>query len=394
VALAAAGGGPMSAPLPAKVAWISCVGEKGGAEVTMLHTFRVLDRQRFSPAMVQLRPGPIEQEAREAGTEVYVLTRHRMRNVLAVLKAAWQIRALARRHRFALIHSNGFRAHVYGGLAARWAGIPEVWTGHTYEHPGLSTRMIFAIPTEHVIGNCPRTADFYRQHVSAPVTVVWPGINTAKLDAGTVREELVRRYRLPADRRWISMGARLQRYKGQREFIQALASVPAGEPVHGIIIGGSLFGQESDYERELRALAKSLGVSDRLTFTGFIPDADVAGLLAASYVTLHPAFEEDFGLAVAEAQALGVPTIAFATVGPAAIIADGETGWLVPVGDQAALNQALSRALADPALVARLGGAARVRCRSRFSIEEHVRQTEEIYSAVLNSARFSPQPPQ
>ena len=74
---------------PAKVAWISCVGEKGGAEVTMLHTFRVLDRTRFIPAMVQLRPGPLEAEATAAGAEVFVLKQHRMRNLPAVFQATF-----------------------------------------------------------------------------------------------------------------------------------------------------------------------------------------------------------------------------------------------------------------------------------------------------------------
>lgn len=368
---------------PVKIAWISCVGEKGGAEVTMLHTFRVLDRARFVPAMVQLRPGPLDAEARAAGVEVSVLERHRMRNLPAVLKAIWQTVGLARRHGFGLIHSNGFRAHVYGGLAARWAGIPEVWTGHTYEQPGWETRSIRTIPTDFVIANCPRTAEFYRQF-TGPVEVVWPGVNTTQLDQGTDREELAARHRLPADRRWVTMGARLQRYKGQREFLRAIAGVPAEAGIFGIVIGGSLFGQESDYERELKHLAAELGITDRVRFTGFIPDAEVAGFLKASYVTLHPAFEEDFGLAVAEAQALGVPTIAFATVGPAAIIEDGQTGQLVPVGDQAALNRALNEALATPERMRAMGLAARERTRRLFSIEEHVRQTEAIYARVLS----------
>jgi glycosyltransferase involved in cell wall biosynthesis len=178
------------------------------------------------------------------------------------------------------------------------------------------------------------------------------------------------------------MGARLQRYKGQIEFLHAIAAM-AGQDLHGIIIGGSLFGQESDYERELKALAKQLGIADRVTFTGFIADADVAGLLAASYLTIHPAHEEDFGLSVAEAQALGVPTIAFAAVGPAAIIIDGETGWLAPIGDQGALNRFLGFALADPAETRRRGVRAKEECLRRFSVDEHVRQTVDVYRSVL-----------
>lgn len=374
----------MSPPIP--FAWISCVGEKGGAETLMIECLRALDRRRFEPHVIQLRPGPLQGMLEALGVRVHVLRQHRMREVHRIGQAIAQIRGLVHRHQLALLHSNGFRAHVYGGLAALWAGIPEVWTGHTFEQPGLSTRAILAIPTAHVLANCPRTADFYRPRVKAPVTVVWPGVNPGELAKGTPRAELAVKYRLPAEARWIAMGARLQRYKGQREFLHALAE-GAGADVHGVIIGGSLFGQESDYERALRALAGELGVQQRVTFTGFIPDADVAGLLAASYVTLHPAFEEDFGLAVAEAQALGVPTIAFAAVGPAAIIEEGLTGWLVPIGDQPALNRALADALGNPAEVQRRGQAARQRCVQRFSVDEHVRQTQGIYDQVLATRR-------
>lgn len=367
---------------PAKIAWISCVGEKGGAEVTMLHTFRIMDRTRFHPVVIQLRPGPLSAELRDLSVDNYVLEEHRMRNVVGVTQAVRQIAALSRKHELALLHSNGFRAHVYGGLGARLAGVPEVWTGHTAEVPGLSTRAILAIPTRQVIANCPRTAQFF-ENAGKPTRMIWPGVNTGQLDRGTPRADLVQKYRLPAERQWIAMGARLQRFKGQREFIRAIASLPKNSEIHGIVIGGSLFGQENDYERELRALAAELNATDRLTFTGFIPDSDVAGLLAASCLTLHPAHEEDFGLAVAEAQALGVPTIAFATVGPSAIIEEGKTGWLIPIGDQAALNSALERALAAPERLVAMGAAAWERSRRLFGIQEHVRQTQEVYARVL-----------
>ena len=367
---------------PIPFAWISCVGEKGGAETLMIECLRALDRTAFRPHVIQLRSGPLEALLRGIGVEVHVLQEHRMREVHRVASAIAQIGRLVRQRGFRFLHSNGFRAHVYGGLSAALAGVPEVWTGHTYESPSWSTRAILAIPTDCVLANCPRTADFYRPRVNAPVEVVWPGVNAAVLANGTPRDQLSAKYRIPSAAKWVSMGARLQRYKGQIEFLQSLASVRKPD-MHGIIIGGSLFGQESEYERELKGLALKLGVAERVTFTGFVPDVDLAGLLAGSYVTMHPAHEEDFGLAVAEAQALGVPTVAFAAVGPAAIVQDGQTGWLVPIGDQDQLNLALRSALDQPVETARRGRLARIECLRRFGIESHVRQTEAAYRRVL-----------
>ncbi len=376
----------MKTPIP--IAWISCVGEKGGAETLMIECLRALDRDAFEPHVIQLRPGPLEGMLRDIGVRVHVLAEHRMRQVGKVAGAIAAIRRLVQSEKLALLHSNGFRAHVYGGIGAAVSGIPEVWTTHTVERAGLSTSAILAIPTDGVLANCPRTAEFFKGRVNAPVELVWPAVNPDVLERAPSREQLVLTYGLPPSARWVSIGGRLQRYKGQAEFLQALAAVRGGN-LHGVVIGGSLFGQESDYQRELRELAVALGLRERVTFTGFIPDADVAGLFKASYVTLHPAHDEDFGLAVAEAQALGVATIAFAAVGPAAIVVDGETGWLVPVGDQGGLNRCLGEALVNSDETARRGGNARESCRRRFGIQEHVRKTMDIYRrAILGKGRI------
>lgn len=374
----------MSSPVP--IAWISCVGEKGGAETLMIECLRVLDRSRFRPEVIQLRPGPLEDLLRGLDVAVHVLTEHRMREVHRVAGTILAIRSIARSRGIRLLHSNGFRAHAYGGLGAMLAGIPEVWTTHTVEQPGWSTRAILSIPTRHVLANCPRTRDYFVAQ-GKPTSLVWPGVNREVLEAAAARVDraaLAARYGIDPSRRWVAVGARLQRFKGQDQFIRAFAQVLRGTPdLHGIVVGGSLFGQESDYQRELKSLAQGLGIADRVAFTGFVPDDDVAGLLAASTLVVHPAMEEDFGLTVAEAQMLGVPVVAYATVGPSVILVPGETGWLVKVGDESALASTMSEALASPARLLAYGAAGRVRVDREFGAVSQARRTEDIYAGAL-----------
>jgi glycosyltransferase involved in cell wall biosynthesis len=371
---------------PAKILWISCVGEKGGAEVYMLNVLRHLDRTRFQPLVALLRPGPLLVDLAALGVQTFVLETHRMRNVWAVGKSIRALTKIIQAEDIRLIHSNGFRAHVYGGLAAKSAGIPEVWLTHTAEKSGLITSLIQTIPTAHVTANCPRTADYFVAH-GFPTSLIWPGVDVERLSIGTPRAELAARYGLPAAARWISMGARLQRFKGQDYFIRALAACASDATdaagVQGIIIGGNLFGLEQDYLGELKSLAVSLGLDRRIHFTGFISDADVYGFLAASELVVHPALEEDFGLIVAEAQALARPVLAFASVGPAAIVADGETGRLVPVGDERRLTAALGEMLAQPADLRRWGEAGRERSVRLFGAPACTRQLERVYAACL-----------
>ncbi len=370
---------------PIRIAWISCVGEKGGAESLMLECIRALDRREFEPHVIQLRPGPLEELIREAGGIPHVLPLHRMRAVHKVAGAIWQIRQMTRQHRIRLLHSNGFRAHVYGGLAAKLAGLPEVWSTMTVESSALSTRMILRIPTRKVLAICPRTEKFF-QEAGLATTLIWPGVNVASLIARAARAPralLAEKYQLPMSRPWLVMGARLQRYKGQLDFLEALAQAPAAQQAHGIIIGGSLFGAETDYQRELKERARTLGLTGRVTFTGFISDDEVAGFLAAANLVMHPARHEDFGLTVAEAQALGVPVLAYSEVGPAAILQHNLTGWLVPIGDTAQLGETLNEVLASPARLTQAGQAGRERVQRLFSAEEHAHRTMQEYRAAL-----------
>jgi len=370
---------------PIKVGWISCVGEKGGAESLMLECIRALDRTAFEAHVIQLRPGPLAALTREAGGVPHVLGQHRVRELHKVWAAVGAICRIARQEGLQLFHSNGFRAHLYGGLAAWRTKIPEVWTTFTFEAPTLGNQAILKIPTRKVLAICPRTADFF-QAAGLTTTMIWPGVNVADLEARAARaprQLLADKYRIPAGRPWLVSGARLQRYKGQLDFLEALAASPRAAGTHGVIIGGSLFGAESDYARELKARAHTLGIADRVTFTGFVSDDELAGFLAAALVVVHPAYHEDFGLTVAEAQVLGIPVLTYAEVGPAAIIRRSETGWLAPIGDVGRLTMLLDDILAHPERLPSVGARGRRRVMAEFGAEEHARLTMEEYRRVL-----------
>ncbi len=371
----------MSAPV--KVVWVSCVGEKGGAEVYMLNLFRRLDRDQFIPLVAQLRPGPLNDELAQMGVKTFVLPRHRMREVPAVLRTILELRRIIRREGIGLVHGNGFRAHVYAGIAAWLARVPCAWLVHTVEQPSWFTSLMPRIPVARVVANCERTARYFVAR-GLPVTLLHPSVDPDHLQRQTSREVLAKHHGIPVSARWICLGARLQRYKGHEFFLRSLAALPPefGD-THGIIMGGTLFGMEESYPAELKALAASLGIAHRVHFTGFIPDEDLHGLLAAGELLVHPALDEDFGLIVAEAQALGRPVVAFASVGPAAIIDDGATGRLVPIGDQARLTAGIREVLGQPELGAGWGAAARVRARELFSATTAAAQLEEIYRGCL-----------
>lgn len=120
----------------------------------------------------------------------------------------------------------------------------------------------------------------------------------------------------------------------------------------------------------LERLATRLGIIGRVRFLGW--REDVPRLLAAADLLVCPSLHEPLGNVVIEAWSAGLPVVAAASDGPAALIRDGESGILVPLpgargGGPQALANAIERVCADPALRARLGKAGRRAYEAEFT---------------------------
>lgn len=108
-----------------------------------------------------------------------------------------------------------------------------------------------------------------------------------------------------------------------------------------------------------RGRVEPLFPADRVSFLGAKPPEDLPAIYACHDVFVWPAIREAFGLVFLEAQASGLAIAGGSTFGVPDIVRDGETGFLAPEGDDAALAAALSRYLDDPALAQDMGRAAR-----------------------------------
>ena len=207
------------------------------------------------------------------------------------------------------------------------------------------------------------------------VEVVHNGIDVeaeaAKHGAG-LRAELG----VPEDAVLIGEIARLCDVKGQRELIEAVALVPG---VHVALAGADLE-QGGAYRAMLERLADERGVADRVHFLGF--RADAAAVLDQLDVLVLPSWIEGLPVIVLEAMAHAKPVIATPVGGTAELVADGETGLLVPPRDPERLAEAIRSLAADPELGRRLGLAGRERVEREFSESEMTRRVLEVYDAV------------
>jgi glycosyltransferase involved in cell wall biosynthesis len=125
--------------------------------------------------------------------------------------------------------------------------------------------------------------------------------------------------------------------------------------------------------------AESLGVEERVHFTGFVDDGDLPALYSLASVFAFPTWYEGFGLPVLEAMACSTPVVAADNSSLPEVV--GEAGLMVDAGDADALADALARLLRDGALRERLAAAGRKQAR-RFTWEAAARRLLEVYESV------------
>ena len=122
-----------------------------------------------------------------------------------------------------------------------------------------------------------------------------------------------------------------------------------------------------------------------MSFPGRV--GDVAWWLRRASVVVHPARWEGFGLALLEAMLCARPVVASAVSSVPEIVADGETGLLVPSDDPVALADAVASLLDDRTRAAAMGEAGRARAVMEFSVALMADRTVAAYEEALSSAR-------
>lgn len=133
--------------------------------------------------------------------------------------------------------------------------------------------------------------------------------------------------------------------KGLIYAIEALGKVHHEGKILKFHIAGKTV--DRDYRKELDAAIHRQGLHDKVIFHGFIPRAELDLLYRKADIYLFPSLQEGFGLAIAEAMAWGLPTVAFDNSAMPYIVSDGVTGLLVPTGDIKRLADAIGRMTDD-----------------------------------------------
>jgi glycosyltransferase involved in cell wall biosynthesis len=369
--------------------------ELGGAQRVVLHTAGHLDRESFEVALAWGPGDRLDPEAAAIDDLQRYPVPPLVRPVapLSDLHAARELRRIMRSFRPDVVHTHSSKAGILGRFAAHREGVPAVvHTIHGFGFTPLQPppmRLAFrtvekalARWTDHFITvseSDRRRGVETRLFAADRSTVIRAGIDLAAFRAasggGAVRDRLG----VPRAAPLVTQVGNFKPQKAPLDFVRVAAAVAAEHPDAWFVMVG-----DGPLRPAAEELARSLGVADRVMFCGWWDD--VPSLLDATTVAVLTSVHEGLPCSVVEALAAGVPVVATAVDGTVEVVRSGDNGYLAPVGDIAALANAVSRVIGDPAERTRLAASARSGL-DEFDRDVMVRQQEELYRWIGPTCR-------
>ena len=402
------------------VAFLSPSGQVGGAErmlLDMVASMCAADAKQ-SILVVTSAEGPLVEQARKLGARVTVLPfpeeiasvgdafsgtyRTALTMIVRLVRAGPAVVQYARTLQDVLraasptvVHSNGAKMHLIGAFAS--AGVaPLIW--HLHDYVGTRPFMRRALRAcvgrcAAVVANSESVAVDARERLGGrvPVHTILNAVDLERfsIDGPSLDLDAVSRVApLPADAVRIGLVATFARWKGHDLFFRAIAALPASLSLRAYVIGGPVYEtQGSQYTLpELRALAASHGLADRVAFTSHV--TDVASAMRALDIVVHASEEpEPFGLVIAEAMACGRAVITCGTGGAMEVAATSTGVTVAPPRDARGLAAAIERVARDPDLRRALGRAAREAAERSFDRVRLAPAIRTIHSSAVSAFR-------
>jgi len=371
----------------------------GGTEKQVANLTKRMDRRAFDVSFACMnRWGEMIQEIEDR--QGIAVSEYPLESLyeLNAFRQQWRFAQELRRNRTQILHSYNFYANMFSLPVAKLAGVPCIVASirdmGIYLSPmKLQAQKLVCRLADRIVVNADAIRDWLVEqgYPSAKIVVIRNGVDTSRFGGRSDGATLRRQLGIPMGAPLVVMLARLNPTKGIDCFFEAAVKIRERYPdAHFLAVGechtrndaGEIVVDER-YRRELHDRVMSLGLADRVHFTGL--RKDVPEILAAAAVSVLPSLSEGISNTLLESMAAGVPVVATCVGGTPEVIRDGEQGLLVPPGDPQAIADAILAVLGDPALAARLGAEGRRRVREEFSFEAVVRRTEDLYRGLLAS---------
>jgi glycosyltransferase involved in cell wall biosynthesis len=283
------------------------------------------------------------------------------------------VRRIVKRIRPDIIHANNFHAMAVTSLSCGLGESRLVWHARDLPRQGILTRWCIRrakriIAVSKAVKH--RLVELGARNEN--VDVVYNGVDPITTDVPDMKTG--------SENITFSCVGQIVRWKNQDAFLDAADIVHKQYPkARFLLVGSNVFGRRDSYEAQLRRRIESQ--SSYVQHIGWQKDMNPIWRMTDCLV--HTARMEPFGRVLIEAMAHGSPVVAFASGGPAEIVEDGQTGFLVPFGDVQGLSEAMLRLASNGDLATSMGQDARQRVEEHFSADKTAEGVMDVYRNVL-----------
>lgn len=361
----------------------------GGPERQMLGLARALPGE-FETAFLSFSEGGRCQEFVDVARDHGYAARALVHDSPHVRAAVREVTAELRDSRADVLLCHGYKSNILGRVAARRAGVPAVAVSRGWTSESRKVRFYTLLDQwhlrfmDHVVSVSEGQAAKVRR-CGVPddrMTTIRNSSRLAAFDAPDPGDANILRdlFSVTAEvSRIVVAGGRLSPEKGFEVLIDAAAEVLAQDPGAGFVLFG-----EGDERPALEARVARHGVAERFRMPGFTKELD--RYLPWADVVALSSFSEGLPNVLLEASAAAVPVVATAVGGVPEVVGEGETGYLVPPGDPAALALRLTQLLWDPEMRRAMGEAGRERMRTLFTFEAQADAYRELLETLAPRA--------
>jgi glycosyltransferase involved in cell wall biosynthesis len=358
----------------------------GGAEKVVIDIFDRIDRSRFSVRLMYWQDrAPLLEKKSYSPEEVIKLNFNKVISLRSIVLLVRELKRL----KADLLQTHFMDPDLLGVFAARFLGIHQIMTIHSYPFPQKKTHCWRYRFLSYFADRIMCVSETVKKHVVAStgirpekISVVHNGINLEKfaLDSAVERKNALREsLGITPDKFVIGNVSRLIEDKGHKYLLMAVPGVMRRFPQVKFLIVG-----DGGLRNELTELCRTLNITDHVVFAG--SRLDVPALLEIMDIFVFPTFREALGICVLEAMAAGKPVIATNDAAVPELIDDAVEGLLVHPGDHEALEHAMIKMLDNLEMRNRMSAAAKKKV-TLFTMENMARKIEEVYCSILNETR-------
>jgi glycosyltransferase involved in cell wall biosynthesis len=353
----------------------------GGGEISLLKLLANLDKSKFHPIVVCPAYGSLSEAIQKMGIEVIVIKMETLRkiNPFHLFSSVWQMRRFIKARHIDLVHSNGSRATLYSGLAAKFAKVPAIWHVRVIESEGWYDKFLASLCVKLIAVSqaVKKRFDWLLQNKPEKVTVIYNGVDLEEFNPHISGARIRQRYGLSPKTQVVGIVGNLIPWKGQEYFIRAARIIDERiTDVKFLIVG------DGECRRRLEDLTKELGLEEKIIFAG--ARRDIPEVMAAMDIIVHSSISpEPFARVIIEALASGKPLVGINSGGVPEIGEDYKELRLVPLRNEVAMAEAVICLLQDKEKTIKMGRRGRRRVENCFDIKANARQTEQVYRELL-----------